>query len=187
MTSPASPTRVLLAEVDPALADLYERWLAERYAVQTVERGAAVLDRLDRDVDVLVVNRLLPDRAGADVLEAVSRRAPEWGVLVVSTQPVDVDVLDLPFDDYLLKPVDRFALHEGVETARDRASVDPAVREYDRLCTKRHLIEAEKTADTLSNAARYAALLDRIAAFERRERRDFGTGSDSVASDDPTH
>lgn len=187
MTRPASPTRVLLAEGEPALSTLYARWLSERYAVQTVESGASVLEALDGAVDVLVLNRLLPDRASADVLEQVSRRAPDCGVLVVTTQPPDVDVLDLPFDDYLLKPVDRFTLHEGVEYALEQAAADPAVREYDRLLTKRRLIESEKTADTLSNAERYAALLDRIAAFERHDSWYFGGDSDSVTSDDRTH
>lgn len=187
MTKPASASRLLLAEADPALAELYAKWLSDRYEVLTVESGAAAMERLDRAVDILVLNRLLPDRPGEDVLEQVNQRAPGCGVLVVTTQPPDFDVLDLPFDDYLVKPVDRFTLHEGVEYALDQASVDRAVREYDRLLTKRRLIEAEKSADTLSNADRYAELLDRIDAFESRKCWYFGGDSDSITNGGTNH
>lgn len=174
--------RVLLVETDTALRELYERWLSERFDVRPVRNGVAAERLLEDEIDVLVLNRILPDRSERAVFELVADREAEAGVVILTTQPPDLAVLDVPFDEYLLKPVDRFTLHEAVERAQRLVAVERCLRRYLRLLTKRDLVESEPIAGTLSNSERYEKLLDRIAAVEACEECCFGDGSESISN-----
>jgi two-component system OmpR family response regulator len=76
---------------------------------------------LSRDYDLMLLDLLLPDGHGRDVLERIRSSKPDLPVLVLSALgEVDdkVDLLDLGADDYLTKP---FSMREL--SARIRASV----------------------------------------------------------------
>jgi DNA-binding response OmpR family regulator len=90
-----------------------------------VERAVGVAEAvemaLSRDYDLILLDLLLPDGHGRDVLERVRGSKPDLPVLVLSALgEVDdkVDLLDLGADDYLTKP---FSMREL--SARIRASV----------------------------------------------------------------
>lgn len=183
MTNRANdPATVLLVESDSALRELYEHWLSDRFDVRLAQNGADAEHHLEDEIDILILNRILPDLSEREIFEHVSDQEIECGVIMLTTQPPDFDILDMPFDEYLVKPVDRFSLYEAVARTQRKLSFDRCLRGYRRLITKRDLIESVISAGTLSNSERFAELLDRIAEVEACEDCCLGNGTDFISN-----
>jgi DNA-binding response OmpR family regulator len=115
--------RILIVEDEERLARLISRVLREEgYAVETTGDGRTGLSRaLSEDFDLLMLDWMLPDRSGLQILRGL--RAAEIGVPVLMLTARDqiedrVEGLDAGADDYLPKP---FAFPELL--ARVRALV----------------------------------------------------------------
>jgi two-component system, OmpR family, response regulator len=101
--------RLLVVEDDPDLAEIIRSGLAEEgYAVDaesTAEGGAWRAATVDYDVAVLDV--LLPDGSGLDVLRRMRRDRRATPVLILTARDATEDRvagLDAGADDYLVKP-----------------------------------------------------------------------------------
>jgi DNA-binding response OmpR family regulator len=101
--------RLLLVEDDPKLGPLLARALsAEGYAV-TLARSVAEVRRLVPELEVAIVDWMLPDGDGLEVCTALRRRGIEAPLLVLTARGETRDrvaALDLGADDYLTKPFD---------------------------------------------------------------------------------
>jgi DNA-binding response OmpR family regulator len=101
--------RILIVEDEARLARLIARVLREEgYAPETVGDGRSGLSRaLTEDFDLLILDWMLPDRSGVQVVRGL--RAAEVGVPVLMLTARDqiedrVEGLDAGADDYLPKP-----------------------------------------------------------------------------------
>jgi DNA-binding response OmpR family regulator len=113
---------ILLIEDEDRIASFMKRGLeAEGHTVERARDGAEGVGlALARDFDVLLLDLVLPDAHGKDVLRRVREARPDLPIVVVSAlDEVDekVELLDLGADDYITKP---FAFAEL--TARVRAA-----------------------------------------------------------------
>jgi DNA-binding response OmpR family regulator len=159
---------VLVADDDGDVADLYATWLQGRYEVRVAYGGTEALEALDGSVDVFLLDRQMPGLAGDEVLERVRERGLDVRVVMVTAVDPDFDILDMPFDDYLVKPVTREDVTDAVATMLARASYDETLREYFALAEKKATLEAEKPARELERSERYAALTERVRRLETR-------------------
>jgi DNA-binding response OmpR family regulator len=101
--------RILVVEDEPAIADFVVRGLrAEGHVVEAVGDGLEGERRaLADDVDLVVLDRMLPGRDGLDVLRAIRGVKPELPVIVLSARgevAERVEGLDMGANDYLAKP-----------------------------------------------------------------------------------
>lgn len=163
-------TTVLVVEDEQPLADLFATWLTETYSVRTAYDGEQALERLDDDVDVVLLDRRMPGLAGDDVLEKIRERDYDCRVAMVSGVDPDFDVIELGFDDYLTKPVSQSELRETVDRLLTVATYDRQLREYFALVTKEVTLEAEKSQRELQTNKEYGSLKRQVA--EERERLD---------------
>jgi DNA-binding response OmpR family regulator len=165
---------VLVVDDQEDLAELYGTFLAAEYDVRTATGGAQALARATDAVDVVLLDRRMPDMSGDEVLERLRDRGLEVQVAMLTAVEPDGDILEMPFDDYEVKPVDGDGLRELVEHLLERASYDEWSREYFRLVSKRTALELAGKEDTPAyreltqrvEAARQAAdtTLDRVGA-----------------------
>ena len=135
---------VLVVEDDNHLADMYAEWLEETYAVRTAYDGDQALDALDGAVDVVLLDRLMPGLSGDTVLDTIRTRDLDCRVAMVTAVEPDFDIVEMGFDEYLVKPVYRGDLYQTIESLLTRASYVEQFREYHALANKRVTLEAEK-------------------------------------------
>lgn len=120
---------VLIVDDEPALVDGRAAQLADQYDTRTAYDGEAaleVLDGEDGDVDVVFLDRRMPGRPGEAVLEAIRERGYGCRVVMLTGVEPDADVVEMGFDEYLVKPVEADDLRAVVERllARSSAGVD---------------------------------------------------------------
>ena len=153
---------VLVVEDEPDLADLYAAWLGDDYDVRTAYGGQEALDRLEEDVDVILLDRRMPGLSGDEVLVTVRDRDIECRVAMVTAVEPDFDIVAMGFDDYLVKPVTRDALSATVEGLFRRSEYDSNVQEYFALASKKAVLESEKGRAALDESDRYRDLDARL-------------------------
>jgi DNA-binding response OmpR family regulator len=156
---------VLVVEDEPDLADLYAAWLGDEYRVRTAYGGHEaldVLDDVDGTVDAILLDRRMPGLSGDEVLAAVRERGVDCRVAMVTAVEPDFDILEMGFDDYLVKPVASDTLRETVEGLLQRDEYDTGVQDLFALTSKKAMLEAEKSASELADNEEYQALTEEI-------------------------
>ncbi|MFD1599681.1 HalX domain-containing protein [Halobellus rarus] len=158
----ADPPMVLVVEDEPDLADLYATWLRDEYRVRVAYGGREALEELDEEVEVVLLDRRMPDLSGDEALEAIRERDVGCRVAMVTAVEPDFDIVAMGFDDYLVKPVSRDSLKETVENLLRRNSYDDGIQELFALASKKALLESEKDAATLEEHEEYQKLTERV-------------------------
>jgi len=158
--------RVLVVDDERPLADLYTAWLGDEYDVDVAYGGEEALEVIDADVDVVLLDRRMPRLSGDEVLDRIRERGLGCRVAMVTAVDPGVDILEMPFEDYLTKPVSRADLEATIDRLNRLATYDDAVQEYFSLVSKRAAIEADRSSDAYRSSDEYQALLEEIERLE---------------------
>lgn len=141
-------TRVCVVDDDEELADTYSIWLEQDgYDVLTAYSGEEALAALDTDVDVILLDRRMPDMPGDVVLEEARQRPGSYQISMLTAVEPRERILELPFDEYLTKPVTKSDVVETVEQLAHRDSLERELQELFRLSAKRSALENESSKD----------------------------------------
>ena len=154
--------RVLIVEDEPQVAELYSSYLEDDYDVSVATTAAEALETVDETVDAVLLDRRLPDRPGSEVLAAIRERGLDCRVAMVTAVEPDVDIVEMGFDLYLVKPATYDDIRDVVQRLETRAGYDAALRETAALVSKRAVLESERTAAELESSPEYQRLLDQI-------------------------
>ena len=154
--------RVLVVDDDEALTDVYAAWLSGQYEVDTATTGEVALETLDEAVDVVLIDRRMPGLSGEEVLDRIRSAEYTCRVAMVTGVRPNTDVLELGFDEYLIKPVDKDDLTNVVDTLVDRSAYDDHLQELYSLMSKRALLETEARDGDMELDESYEQLVDRI-------------------------
>ncbi|WP_410764824.1 bacterio-opsin activator domain-containing protein [Haloferax sp. DFSO60] len=177
-TRAAEPV-VLVVDDDKDLADTCQYWLNQgRYVVETAYGGSEALSQLDEHVDVVLLDRRMPSISGDDVLEEIRERELDCRVAMMTAVEPDTDIVDMPFDAYLVKPVSESQVTETVEELLVRSGFEREVRDYFALESTHEALE-NRAAEELRNPEVLddlqqqldAARSEHNAAIELRERQ----------------
>lgn len=155
-TAKNMPT-ILIVDDDRKTADLYADFLDE-YTVSTVYSGDEVLDRLDETIDIVLLDRLMPTVSGDEVLKSIRARDLDCRIVMITAVDPDIDILDLPFDDYLVKPVSRIQIRDAVSRMHVRSACDSTIQEMFAIASKMATIESKMSLSELEASPVYAAL-----------------------------
>nr|WP_276257806.1 response regulator [Haloglomus sp. DT116] len=153
---------VLVVEDEPPLIEIYARWLEADYEVRTAQNGSEALEQVDDDVDVALLDRLMPGMSGDEVLAEIRERAPGCRVAMVTAVEPDFDIITMGFDDYLTKPVEKELLLETVERLLDRSNYEGLEQELYALVSKRSALQSAKSAQEIAASEEYDELERRI-------------------------
>ena len=157
---------ILVVDDEQDIADLYTTWLSMEHSVRTAYGGEEALNEVDEDVDIVFLDRQMPDYSGDEVLEKIRERGIDCRVVMVTAVDPDFDIVSMEFDDYLTKPVMREDLADAVETMRERDDYNDTLQEYYALTSKKATLEAEKTPSDLQNSEEYQEMVERVDVLE---------------------
>jgi len=144
------------------VAELYSTWLASEYDVRTAYSGQDALEAVDQSVDVVFLDRQMPRMSGDEVLTSIEERGIDCRVVMVTAVDPDFDIIEMPFDDYLTKPVDGSALLDSVASMLTRDSYDEQLQEYFSMASKKAALESEKNTVELDAHEEYHEVSQRV-------------------------
>jgi DNA-binding response OmpR family regulator len=75
----------------------------------------------DEDVDVALLDQWMPGLSGDEVLERLHERGHDCQVAMVTGVTPDLDLVDMPIDEYLTKPIRKETLEGTVRELLLRA------------------------------------------------------------------
>lgn len=159
---PASDPVVLIVEDEPDVAETYRLWLEDHYEVRTARNGDEGIEQLDEEIDVVLLDRMMPGLSGDDVLDFIRTEQLDCRVAMVTAVEPDFDILEMGFDAYLSKPVKSHELESTVSNLLERATYDTLLQEYYALVEKRATLETSKDRTQLESNDEYVDLKTRI-------------------------
>lgn len=163
----ATTTPVVLAVDDEAeVLETYQLWLGEAFDIRTADNGWAALEQLDEQVDVVLLDRIMPGLSGDEVLERIEDHPADPQIVMLTALDPDFDVIDMGFDAYVRKPVTKEILHSTIQTVLRRSEYAWKLRRYYSLVERRSVLQATKEQSVLDDSEQYQALVDRIEDVE---------------------
>lgn len=160
-------TEVLVVEDEEDLADAFAEMLSEAYIVQTAYTGKEALEALDSDIDIVLLDRRLPDRSGDEVLGEIRSRGLDCRVAMVSAVDPGEKMLKLDIDEYVTKPISSDELHGLVEEMERRHALESEMQRYTALISRKQTIESEQSLDALLSNPQYKEVLAELS--QRRQ------------------
>src|SRR5437763_9137946 len=147
--------RILVVEDENRIADFLCRGLeGAGYAVDAALTGTAALDLIHgTDYDLVILDRMLPDMDGLQVLEKIRNRKVGPPVLILSARGAlddRVKGLEQGADDYLVKPFAFVELLARVRALLRRGQPTPErlqVAELTLDCIRRKVVRGNETID----------------------------------------
>ena len=164
----AEESTVLVVDDEQGLADLYSEWLSSSYTVRTAYDGEEALERMDEGVDVVLLDRHMPGMTGDEVLETIRDFGYDCRAAMVTAVDPDFDIVDIPFDDYLCKPVDGEELEEAVEALLTVDTYADLKVELSSKRVRRNVVAGEKTETELEESEEFQRLESEIAEIEEK-------------------
>jgi adenylate cyclase len=122
-----APGKILVVDDSSTTCDLLARFLRRhKHTVETAENGAAALQLLSQhDFDLVLLDFLMPDLTGLEVLRRIKRdeRLQHVPVIMISALDAVADMapcIECGAEDYLTKPVDFALLNARVNSSLER-------------------------------------------------------------------
>ena len=163
--------KALLVDDEKEVADAYALRLRGLCEVETVYDGQSALSSVDdHEIDVVLLDRHMPGMSGDEVLDRLSEDGFAGRVIMVTAIDPGFDVLDMPFDDYLCKPVDREDIREAVAQQCTILGYE-TLGEYFSAASKRSVIETELPEEKRADHEEYQRTSERAEQLRERALR----------------
>ncbi|NLV13967.1 response regulator transcription factor [Haloarcula argentinensis] len=170
-TDGVEDVRALVVDDEQEVADAYALRLRGYCEVETAYGGEEALSSIDdSSIDIVLLDRHMPGMSGDDVLAELDERGFYGRVVMVTAVDPGVEVLEMPFDDYLCKPVEREDVRAVVDQQRQILAYE-TLGEFFSAEAKRAVLEAEMGPEKRRENEGYAEIAERAEHLERRVRR----------------
>jgi len=153
---------VLVVDDEVAVADTYALRLETEYETRVAYGGEEALEAVDEEVDAVLLDRRMPGLSGDEVLERLRERGYEGVVVMTTAVDPDLNILEMDFDDYLSKPVDRETIVETLEQhLGPPGSTEDRLDEFFRVVSKLSVLKEQKTRAELEASEEFQQLQER--------------------------
>lgn len=161
---------VLMVDDEKRVADAYALRLDDVADVTVAYSGEEALETVDDGSvpDVVLLDRHMPGMSGDEVLSRIRERDIESRIVMVTAVDPGLDVLDMPFDDYLSKPVERADLLAVVDQQCQVLAYE-LLGEYFRLESTRAVVASQVPDEDATDGELADLEAERSAVEERIE------------------
>ncbi|MFC7115488.1 HalX domain-containing protein [Natronoarchaeum sp. GCM10025703] len=159
---PDQPVDILVVDDESRLADLFAAWLKTDWTVDTAYDGESALEKMEDSVQIVLLDRRMPGLSGDEVLSEIRDRGYDCRIVMVTAVDPDFDIIEMGFDDYLVKPVSKDELMEVVDRIQTRSMYEADIQQYYSLVSKKSLLETEKSDRELEASNEYTELCNEV-------------------------
>ena len=160
---------VLIVDDESEVTSLYEGWLSDyrTYVAHDGREALTILYERSKDIDVVLLDRKMPKLSGPEVLERIRANEYDCRVAMITAVAPGYDIIDMPFDEYVTKPVGDDILRTTVESLHNRAEYAETLTHYYSLASTHANLLAEHSAEELQENDEFVSLEDEIADVRR--------------------
>jgi len=149
---------VLVVDDEHEVADSYAEALSGEYSVTVAYSGTEALEAFNPDVGVVLLDRRMPELTGDEVLDELKQRDADCRIVMVTAVEPTLDIVEMEFDEYLVKPVTTEQLRDVVARMLARRELETQVQEIFDLASKLATLESKLSLEQLDSSDEYAAL-----------------------------
>ncbi|TQQ83520.1 response regulator [Halonotius terrestris] len=160
-----SEKTILIVEDEESLAALHAHHLQDEYEARVAFTGGEALVELTSEIDLVLLDRRMPGMSGDELLEHIDDWESDCQVIMVTAVDPDMDIIDMPCEGYLTKPVSKEELLTAVEQAFLIDQYEDLVFEYYETRKKYATLSSEFAPSELDDE-RYHDLEARIDELE---------------------
>ena len=129
------PAHILLVEDSPSLATVYQSYLQKgHFETTAVSSGGTALEYLGKTVpDVVLLDLVLPDISGMEVLKSIHERGLSCSVVIITAHgSVDVAIEAMRYGavDFISKPFDAARLRVTINNVLEKRRLTNIVKTY---------------------------------------------------------
>ncbi|WP_436903712.1 response regulator transcription factor [Halovenus halobia] len=143
MSQGSENATVLVVDDEEEVADVYALRLRNDYDTRVAYGGEDALETIDIDVDIVLLDRRMPDISGDDVLAEIREKGYDCRVIMLTAVDPGLDIVEMPFDDYLCKPVEKDDLVAAINQQLQVQRYGDQLSEYYEVSSKLALLESE--------------------------------------------
>jgi DNA-binding response OmpR family regulator len=158
----------MIVDDEPSVADTYALQLEREYETRVAYGGREALEAVDDDVDVVLLDRRMPEISGDEVLDRLREAGHDCRVIMLTAVDPGMDILDMPFDDYLCKPVEKEDLTAAISQQLQAQAYDERLTEYMQVTSKLALLEAELSVREIEDSEELEELSARADELKAR-------------------
>lgn len=164
---------ILVVEADQSLRELYADWCRPVGSVSTAASGLDALNKLrsERDTEIVLTERRLPDATGRELLTGLRDGTDRYVAFVTSSEP-SFELVDLPVDSYLQKPVRAETMRKTLRRFVAQSSYGPPIRQYFALRSKISAIRGAWLPSACRANDSFTRVVARTESLWRRHREE---------------
>ncbi|RRJ32065.1 response regulator transcription factor [Halocatena pleomorpha] len=136
---------VLIVEDESSLVDIYSHWLSDDYQIRAAESGERALELIDEDVDIMVLDRLMPALTGREVIENVREQSLDCKIVMATAVESNFDLIEAGADAAITKPITKDELLSVVSQMLAHENYRELETEYFDLLAERSELLASAT------------------------------------------
>lgn len=168
-----------MVEDDPQVLELFESILKQEYHVEVADAGDTGLDVIDDRVDDCLIGRRMPGMAGEEAFERLREAGFDQPVAMVTAIEPDFDIIEIGFDDYVVKPVSPIELRDLVKSLVLRREYDDTRREYFALASKITALTSSKSPEELAANDGYRQTVDKLNEIKLEAKHSLDAATDA--------
>lgn len=157
---------VLVVDDEQPVADAYASQLEKRYRTDVAYTGQKALEKLDDSIDIVLLDRRMPGLSGDDVLRRIRESGYECRIVMVSAVDPDLDIISMPFDEYLCKPVTKEDLFDVVDRQLFITEHDERIPEFVELQSKMEVLEEKQNQPEFEDEPEFKEMQERVTELE---------------------
>jgi DNA-binding response OmpR family regulator len=160
---------ILVVDDEPNVAESYALRLGMQYDhVETAIGGEAAMDVLETaGADVVLLDRRMPEMHGDDVARKIQQDLDyDPRVIMATAVEADFDIVEMPFNDYLQKPIGKEDMITAVQQQLEARVHGQKLSEYFSCRSTLEVLEAEKSTSELGDSEEYQRLQEKAQSIE---------------------
>ncbi len=143
---------VFIVDDEPSILRLITHWVKNQwnYKVETFDHGEDMLKNLYKEPDIILLDIMLPDIDGIEILKRVKSRNKQLPVIMLSAQgsvEIALESLRLGAFDYFPKPIDQNRLGPAIKNALQNYELHKRVEELEDNIQKEYSFDNIVSSD----------------------------------------